>query len=112
MIMKNFIGGAALAVLMLSATAADAKVSSYTVDRFEWTGTTCEAVSNRGTVREVIAGVTKAECGLVSQLQNVQIDYTHAENGTGYLARVASPLLGVFTCWYTADGVATACQDQ
>ena len=108
----NILGGAAVAALILFASALDANEASFMVDRFEWTAEEgCVGVSGMGTVREVIPNVSQADCAAVTSLTNVQIDYTHAEDGTGYLARIVAPQFTPFTCWYS-DGVATVCQNQ
>ena len=74
-------------------------------------GGVCAVVTN-GTQREVIGGVTERECASVTKLTNVQVDYTHASDGSGFMVRMASPQITPYTCWYNADGVTTVCQDQ
>lgn len=111
--MKGLFGSVALATLMLAASTLEANEASYTVERFEWTKAEgCVAVGNNGTQREVIGGVMERECASVTKLTNVQVDYTHATDGTGFMVRMTSPQITPFTCWYNADGVTTACQDQ
>ena len=110
--LKNLFGAAAVACVLMASTV-EANEASYTVERFEWTVEEgCVAVGKGGTRREIITGVVESDCALVAQLKDVQVDYTHAENGAGYLVRLVSPQMGAFTCWYGADGKPVACQDQ
>ena len=110
---KGLVGASAMACVLLFSTVDAANQSSYAVDRFEWTDEEgCVAVGSGSERREIITGVVESDCALMTQLTGVRIDYTHAENGTGYLVRLVSPQLGSFTCWYEADGVPVACTAQ
>ena len=111
--LKSLFGAAAMACVLMASTVDAATEASYTVERFEWTVEEgCVAVGNDARQREVITGVGYAECQSVISLKDVQIDYTRAENGAGYLVRIVSNQLSPFTCWYNADGKPAVCQDQ
>lgn len=111
--LKNMVGASFMASVLACATVDAADQSSYIVDRFEWTAEEgCVAVGLGSARREIITGIVESDCALMTQLKGVRIDYTHAEDGTGYLVRLVSPQMGSFTCWYGADGKPVACQDQ
>lgn len=109
--MKALLPAVALATVILAATTLDAaETVTHVVEKFEWTAEgTCVAVSNGGTLREVIDGVHEDGCSKVLPLTNVIIHYTHADNGTGYLATVEGQDLFPQTCWNTAEGIEVVC---
>ena len=111
--LKNMMGASLMALVLVYSTVDAVDQSSYAVERFEWTAEEgCVAVGLGSARREIITGVVESDCALMTQLKGVRIDYTHAEDGTGYLVQVVSPQMGSFTCWYGADGKPVACQDQ
>ena len=108
--MKAFLMGI-IALMAASAACAGTGGSSYTVKSFEWTDKEgCVAVGAGGH-REAITGVTKPQCDAVTHLKDITVEYTHAENGMGYLAHLTSQQVPKWTCWYDKDGKPLACQD-